>query len=366
MAPVSPTEPSRGQPDSASRTSARSSIGLCRRCDRAGRDRTMNDDFLNSLRTEPEASFAARLLADLKKSDATARPVRTRWPVAKIAAAIAVVAIAAGVFTVPAVRASAQSFLSLFRVVNFVAIRVDESRIAALKSRQLDPPHLIAERIQVLRDPGAPTGVASPEQAGSLAGMDVQLPHFLPNGMTMKEIAVKGESAAQITAETRPLQDVMDTLGITDLSIPDGLDGQIVTVRVPPSVVVKYEQGPRVTRFYQSRTPEGSMPANVDLASLGEIGLRVVGLSPQDASQFARALDWQTTLLVPVPPMVSSFKQVDINGHSGIALERFVPSPTATNRTAVHVVLWAADGRVFGIESTQRAEDVVLMADSVR
>jgi len=29
-------------------------------------------------------------------------------------------------------------------------------------------------------------------------------------------------------------------------------------------------------------------------------------------------------------------------------------------------VLWAADGRVFGIESTQRAEDVVLMAKSVR
>jgi hypothetical protein len=196
--------------------------------------------------------------------------------------------------------------------------------------------------------------------------MDVQLPHYLPNGMTMKEIAVKGESAAQITAETRPLQDVMDTLGITDLSIPDGLDGQIMTVRVPPSVIVKYEQGPRVTRFYQARTPEVSMPASVDLASLGEIGLRIIGLSPRDASQFARTIDWQTTLLVPVPPMVSSFKQVDINGHSGISLERWVPSPSATNRTAVHTVLWAADGRVFGIESTQRAEDVVLMANSVR
>jgi len=171
---------------------------------------------------------------------------------------------------------------------------------------------------------------------------------------------------AQITAETRPLQDVMDTLSITDLSIPDGLDGQIVTVRVPPSVVVKYEQGPRVTRFYQARTPQVSMPASVDLAALGEIGLRIIGLSAHDANQFSRAIDWQTTLLVPVPPMVSSFKQVDINGHSGVSLERWVPSPTATNRTAVHVVLWAADGRVFGIESTQRAEDVVLMANSVR
>ena len=326
----------------------------------------MHDDFLYSLRREPSPAFAARLQEDLKRSDTAAVPVRSTWPLAKIAAAIAIVAVAAGMFTVPAVRASAQSFLALFRVVNFVAVRVDESRLATLKARQLDPPHLIADRIQMLREPGAPTNVASTEQAGSLAGMDVQVPHFLPNGMIMKEIAVKGESVAQITAETRPLKDVMDTLGITDLSIPDGLDGQTVTVRVPPSVVVKYEQGPRVTRLYQARTPEVSMPASVDLASLGEIGLRILGLSPQDASQFARAIDWQTTLLVPVPPMVSSFKQVDINGHSGISLERFVPSPTATNRTAVHVVLWAADGRVFGIESTQRAEDVVLMAKSVR
>ena len=325
-----------------------------------------DDDFVYSLRREPAASFAARLQADLRKRDTAAVPARARWPIARFAAAIVIVAVAAGLFAVPAVRVSAQSFLALFRVVNFVAVRVDESRLAALKARQLDPPHLIAERIQVLRDPGAPTNVASPEQAGSLAGMDVLLPRYLPNGMAMKEVAVKGESAAQIVADTRQLQAVMDTLSITDLSIPDGLDGQTVTVRVPPSVIVKYEQGRRVTSFYQARTPQVSMPANVDLASLGEIGLRILGLSRNDARQFSRAIDWQTTLLVPVPPMVSSFKQVDINGHSGIALERFVPSPTATNRTAVHVVLWAADGRVFGIESTQRAEDVVLMANSVR
>lgn len=326
----------------------------------------MNDEQLYRLRRDPPAAFAARLRADLRRDDTSVVPARTRWPVARIAAAIAVVAAAAGLFSVPAVRVSAQSFLALFRVVSFVAVPVDESRLQALKARQLDPPHLIGEHIQVLRESGAPTLVASPEQAGSLAGMDVQLPHYLPQGMAAKEIAVKGEYAAQMIANTRQLQDVMDTLSITDLSIPDGLDGQVVTVRVPPSVIVKYEQGPRVTHFYQSRTPEVSMPASVDVASLGEIGLRILGLSPAEAREISRAINWQTTLLVPVPPMVSSFKQVDINGHGGIALERWVPSPTATPRTAVHVVLWAADGRVFGIESTQRSEDVLLMADSVR
>src|SRR5262245_1552999 len=329
-------------------------------------DTIMNDEQLYSLRHNPSPEFAARLRADLRRHDESMAPARARWSIARIAAGVAVIVGAAGLFAVPAVRASAQSFLALFRVVNFVAVPVDEARIEMLKARQLDPPHLIGEQIQVLQEAGAPTLVPSPEQAGSLAGMDVQLPHYLPQGMTVKEIAVRGASAAQITADTRRLKDVMDTLSITDLSIPDGLDGQIVTVRVPPSVIVKYEQGPRVTRFYQARTPQVSMPASIDLAPLGEIGLRILGLSPHDASQFAHAIDWQTTLLVPVPPMVSSFKQVDVNGNSGIALERWVPSPTATPRTAVNVVLWSANGRVFGIESTQRSEDVLLMADSVR
>jgi len=326
----------------------------------------MHEDQLYSLRSDPPAPFAARLRADLRAHGDAVVGERRQWPMLRIAAGVVLVSIVAGSFAVPAVRASAQSFLALFRVVNFVAIPFDESRLATLKARQLDPPHLIGEHIQILRDPGAPTVVASPEQAGSLAGMEVQLPQYLPTAMALKEIAVKGDYAAQIIAETRQLQAVMDTLSITDLSIPAGLDGQTVTVRVPPSVILKYEQGPRVTRFYQSRTPQVSMPTSVDLASIGEIGLRILGLSPHDAKQFSHTINWQTTLLVPVPPMVSSFKQVDINGHSGISLERWVPNPTATPRTAVHAVLWAADGRVYGIESTQRAEDVILMANSVR
>lgn len=329
-------------------------------------DMIMNDEQLSSLRQDPSPEFAARLRAELKRHDESMAPSRARWPVARIAAGIAVIVSVAGLFAVPAVRASAQSFLAMFRVVNFVAVPIDEARIEMLKARQLDPPHLIGEQIQVLQEAGAPTLVASAEQAGSLAGMDVQLPHYLPQGMTVKEIAVKGASAAQITADTRRLKDVMDTLSITDLSIPEGLDGQVSTIRIPPAVIIKYEQGPRVTRFYQARTPEVSMPASVDLVSLGEIGLRILGLSPRDARQFSRAISWQTTLLVPVPTTISSFKQVDVNGHGGVAVERWVPSPTATPRTAVNVVLWAADGRVFGIESTQRSEDVVLMADSVR
>lgn len=326
----------------------------------------MNEQQLYSLRSDPPPEFAARLRSTLPAHDVSAAEERHAWPLAKIAAGIAVIAVVAGLFAVPAVRASAESFLALFRVVNFVAVPVDESRLTMLKSRQLDPPHLLGDRIQILKEAGAPTPVASPEQAGSLAGIDVRLPEYLPPAMTIKEITVTGEYVAQVTADAARLQEVMDAVGIDDLTVPEGLDGQVSTIRVPPVVTVKYEQGPRVTRLYQARTPQVSMPSPVDLASLGEIGLRILGLPRRDAKQFAHAMTWQTTLLVPVPPTISSFKQVDIKGHGGVALERWVPSPAATPRTRVNVLLWAADGRVFGLESTQQTEDLLLMANSVR
>jgi hypothetical protein len=326
----------------------------------------MNEELLYSLRRDPSPQFAARLRADLRRHESHTAPERRSWPIARLVGAAATIALVAGLFTMPAVRASAQSFLALFRVVNIVAVPVDESRLAILEDRRLDPPHLIGDHVQLLQDPGAPTLVPSPEQAASLAGMEVQLPRELPREMTITEIHVTGEYVAQVTADASRLQQIMDTLGITDLSVPSGLDGQVSTVRVPPIVTVKYEQGPRVTRFYQARTPQVSMPAGVDLASLGEIGLRIVGLSPVDANRFARAIDWQTTLLLPVPPMISSFKQVDIGGQSGIALERWVPSPTEPRQIRINALLWAADGRVFAIESTQQSGDLLLMANSIR
>src|SRR4051812_43767931 len=100
----------------------------------------MNDEQLYSLRRDPPPPFTARLRSELLAQDASLSPVKRSWPIQRAAAGIALVAVVGGLFAAPAVRASAQSFLALFRVVSFVAIPVDESRLAMLKSRQLDPP----------------------------------------------------------------------------------------------------------------------------------------------------------------------------------------------------------------------------------
>src|SRR5262245_24833713 len=144
----------------------------------------MEDTQFDSLRSDPAPAFVARLKASLREQEASRR--KAAWPGMRVVAAPAVIVVGvAGLLSIPSVRASAQSFLALFRVVNFVAVPVDENRIAILESQSLDPPHLIGEQVQVLEDPGPPIGVVSPEQASAAAGFTVKVPGYEPTNVQL-------------------------------------------------------------------------------------------------------------------------------------------------------------------------------------
>jgi hypothetical protein len=326
----------------------------------------MDDTQLNSLRRDPPAAFAARLQTSLREHEASRSSVA--WPrVKSIVAPVVAVAAIVGLLSVPAVRASAQSFLALFRVLNFVAVPVDENRMARLAAENLDPPHLIGEQMQVLEDSGPPTAVASVEQAGATAGFAVKTPAFVPTAVYPSGITVKGPQHLQITPNTERLRQVMDTLAITDLEIPQGLDGRIVDVRISPVVVLRYDRGgAQAAQLVQAKSPAVTLPDGFDLRALGEIGLRILGLSPVEAREFAAAIAWQSTLIVPLPANASSFKQVDINGHRGVAIER--ARSVDGGRTAfTSIVMWAADGMMYAIDAPGLSStDSLRMAESLQ
>jgi hypothetical protein len=318
----------------------------------------MEDAQLHALRHDPPQEFVNRLRGRLDGE--TVACATRRWPIARFVAPAAAAAGIALLLTVPAVRASAQSFLALFRVAHFVALPVDTHRLDALKAQQLDLRTLIGEHVQVIQDPGPSTPVLSIEQASAAAGYAVKVPGWLPANARIIEMAVTGDGLARVTASASRLQHVMDALGITDLSIPEGLDGQIVTVRAPRIVMIRYEHDGRRTRFFQAPSPEVTMAAGIDLPALGEIGLRILGLSRAEARDFAPVIDWNSTLIVPLPAGgVRSFRQVTIGGNPGIAVEYEDSSRT-------NMVLWSNGGRVFGLVSLQEMEQVLEMANSVR
>lgn len=327
----------------------------------------MDETQLNSLRREPPSAFASRLRTSLDEHDAPQS--RIAWPhVRSIVTPVIAVAAIVGLLSVPAVRASAQSFLALFRVVNFVAVPVDENRMARLAAENLDPPHLIGEQLQVLEDPGAPTGVASIEQAGAAAGFAVRTPAYLPTSVYSSGITVKGQQHFQVTPNAERLRQVMDTLAINDLDIPPGLDAGIVDVKVPPVVMLRYERGGApAAQILQAKSPAVSLPNGLDMQALGEIGLRILGLSPVEAREFAAAIDWQTTLVVPLPATASSFKQVSINGHPGVQIERATRSADGGRTRLSTMLLWSADGMVFSLDgSGLSSADSLRMAESLK
>ena len=316
----------------------------------------VEDSRLYALRADPPPAFADGLRESLRRTQAEA-PVARRWAPARAAAVLLVMAGAAGLLSIPAVRASAQSFLALFRVVDFVAVPVSERGVAALKT--IDLPGLVGEHVQVVGDDGPPVPVASAAEAGAVAGYEVRVPAWLPEGSTLLEAAVSKPRVVRVTADARRLEQVMDALGITDLAVPPGLDGKTLTVNVPASVMLRYEHGKRRTRFLQAPSPVVELP-DVELEALGEIGLRVLGLSPDEARTMARGIDWKTTVLVQLPPTAQSFRRIDVNGHPGLAIGHVPPGQSPTN-----TILWSDGERVYALISLEGMSQLMQMALSV-
>ena len=75
-------------------------------------------------------------------------------------------------------------------------------------------------------------------------------------------------------------------------------------------------------------------------------------------------------MLVPIPAGDARFKRVDINGNPGLLIARTLPatgsaSPAPPARE-VQMLIWSADGMVFGIRGNFRDESVLRMAYSAR
>ena len=319
-----------------------------------------NESWLHALRSDPSPLFKEQLRARLRNQEPSSE-ARREWPRRALVPAFAVVAVAVLV-AVPTVRGSVSQFLSLFRVVHIVAVPVNEGRLDRLEAENLQIDTLVGEHVEVVVDPGPPMSVPSLTDAASAAGMTLALPQWLPENTQVMETAVLGERVVRVTAGSQRLQQVMDALGIDDLTVPAGLDGQTVNVRVPPVVMVRYDHnGKRRSRLFQARTPQLTLPNSIDMKRLGEIGLRILGLGPAEAKQFAQAMDWHSTLIVPVPPNASQFRQVNINGHLGVGIDH-----QPRDQSPTHMLIWSTPERVFVLVTIQGYEQALEMAKSIR
>jgi hypothetical protein len=324
----------------------------------------MAEPNFDALRRDPDPEFAERLRARLRQQPMRSAPPARR-PLATLAAGVAVAAGIGFALTVPEVRATAGSFLALFREVSFVAIPVEPGR-ALERTTGLDIPSLIGDRVQVLEE-NAPVSVVSREAASASAGFHAQMPTVLPEGAVVTGIKVSGRNVVRVTADTSRLRQLLDALGLRDVEVPEAIDGETAMITVLPMVMTEFAQGERRAALMQGPIPQVLMPAGVDLAQLGEIGLRMMGLPAPEAREFAKKVDWKTTLVVPVPPMATRFRQVLVGGSQGVEIEGPIIDPeTRVEKGNWNLLLWSRGGQVYGIRSTMRFTDVLAMANSLQ
>jgi hypothetical protein len=324
----------------------------------------MDEESLYSLRRTPPEEFARHLRASLQTRQTLLVPGQKK--VGKFVALAACCAVVFAAFTVPAVRAAAQAFLDIFRVVHFVAVPMAPEAVQRLRNTELDLPHLLGDQFQVLQKGTPPTAYPTPQEAGTAAGFPVQLPAWMPVGWDTDTPAVNllGGKSARVTIDTVRVGQMLTSLGIDDETLPEGINGQSATVHISPAVDVKWTHGEQMVDLLQSPSPQMQFPAGTDLAAIGEIGLRILGMSRGDAYHLAQSIDWRTTLLVPVPANAVGFSQVTVQGNSGLLIG--LVAPGGHRHRQGDILLWSSNGRVFALRGTIPSTELVEMAQTVQ
>jgi hypothetical protein len=344
----------------------------------------MSDDFLSHLHEEPRPEFAGRLGERLHEIDARVRerrlaPRAWRRFVPALAGAGLVAALALA-FTLEPVRAAAREFLDLFRVKRFAAVPVDPQRLERLAKGGLDFKSLVADQVQVVVAPEEPVAVASPEAGAVEAGIVAQLPTVLPRRTELAETRLVRPGTFRVQVDTAKLEALALAAGADEIEIPAWWNGATVDVEMPPVLAVRYARtveygdgrAPREDSFllFQAATPQVELPEGFDLAILGRLGLRLAGMSAQEALDFSRVIDWRATFLVPVPIQGGTFREVEVSGQKGLLVTVQPPprtGPEEPARRAHSVLLWSTADKVFALQgpATHDGVEMLEMAQSI-
>lgn len=330
----------------------------------------MSDEFLSRYKEEPRPEFASGLRERLREGDVAWVERRGRSRLTPLLAWTAVASAVVFAFMLPPVRAAAQSFLDLFRVKTFAAIPVDPERLARLQKGDLDLKTLVSDQVEVVEPSRKPETVDGPAAAGAEAGIVVRSPSTLPRGATLAEVAVAHPGSFRVTLDVSKVETLAHAVGIDDPGVPAEWDGATVDVKATPVVVMRYHRGQDDFALLQAMSPVVSLPEGVDLARLGTLGLRMAGMSPEEARLFAKTIDWRSTVLVPIPMEGGTFREVEVRGRKGLLVTS--RHTAKTDDGGPHggsrwhsVLLWADGNEVFAVHGPGQGVEVLEMAQSI-
>jgi hypothetical protein len=294
-----------------------------------------------------------------------------------------VVVLVAGSLSIPTVRNLALKSLQSLRMQKVQAVNADFSPYVdanANPTLHQMVTQMISDKVQVeVNEEDTPvTDVAG---ANKLAGFDVRL---LVARKDAPKIVVGGSHKIAVTVDRSRMQAIATEAGHPDLVLPQSLDGATVGVQVPRSVQVQYGTCPGPTsagqvvadnitgpsptttqysdcvRLREGPSPIVNVPTGLDVGGLAQIGLETAGMTPNQASDFLRTIDWKATLTLSVPRSLRSYEVVKVNGTNGTLLSM------AGRRGPGYALIWTKNGLVYSLVGFGDSSQAVGLANSIK
>ncbi len=274
------------------------------------------------------------------------------------------------VLVVPGTRALAGQLLGVFRAQSVVYVQVPQSRVEQLRQLQGNANALFLVKPQPVGAAPTVQTVGSLEQAATALGFTPQAPATLPGAIQSTAISVQGQSAYSMRVNVKTVRQVLQALGVTDVTVPDALGARPITITMPPAAEIQYQGTGYSLKLIEGTSPTVNLPPGVSLEQLGRAALEVYGMAPDQAARLSRQIDWSSTLVFPFPQGTNNIQQVTVDGTQGVLVQTpMAASGTDTGRQAMgQTMLYWQHGARFYILIGQGVGDAAMLtvADSVR
>jgi len=336
------------------------------------------------------AQFTSQFTADREPKTWINRLFAPRWrPVWGLAAVALIVAV---LVSVNPVGVWAQRVLAMLRVQKIQVVTIDPTTLMSGSEPDSRPYKLfnqfVADNVVVTMDPGKPEVVSSLRAAAQLAGYPVRTIGSLGSPHS---IDVNGETALQMTINRDRVTTLLDEIGRSDIQIPESVNGALIAVHIPKTVISRYGDCPvrqryvshnsesqvealaerkmermanikdtHCTYLIQAPSPTVSVPPDLNMSDIAEAALELAGMTPAEARSFCQTVDWSSTLVVPIPRNSSSYETVAVDGVEGTLITETL---SQGNR---YSLLWIKNGVIHSLVGHGNSSDALSLAASLR
>ena len=97
------------------------------------------------------------------------------------------------------------------------------------------------------------------------------------------------------------------------------------------------------------------------MEAVGQAYLQVLAMSPADAANYAKNVDWSSTLVIPIPRSGTSTSSVSVDGVTGTLVTQYPGS-----QHGQYVLAWIKDGILYGLTGPGDGSNALDIANSLK